>query len=189
LNTQPISAMQLWGGHECTVNRVNDRWFDQTERSGHEHRIDDLALFADLGIAKLRYPALWERIAPDHPDRQDFRWTDERLPEIRRLGMMPILTLCHHGSGPHYTSLLDDAGFATGLARHAAAVARRYPWVEDYTPVNEPLTTARFSALYGFWYPHTRDETAFWRALLNEIDATRRGWRCARSARSIPRRG
>jgi dTDP-4-dehydrorhamnose reductase len=187
LNTQPISALQLWGGHECTVNRVNDRWFDQTERSGHEHRIDDLALFADLGITKLRYPALWERIAPDHPDRQDFRWTDERLPEIRRLGMMPILTLCHHGSGPHYTSLLDDAGFATGLAHHAAAVARRYPWVEDYTPVNEPLTTARFSALYGFWYPHTRDETAFWRALLNETDATRLAMRAIREVNPAAR--
>jgi dTDP-4-dehydrorhamnose reductase len=81
--------MELWGGHECTVNRVGDRWFDQTPRSGHEHRLGDLALFADLGIRKLRYPALWERISPDHAGRRDFRWTDERLPEIRRLGMQP----------------------------------------------------------------------------------------------------
>jgi dTDP-4-dehydrorhamnose reductase len=169
---QTSPAMELWGGHECTVNRVGDRWFDQTLRSGHEHRLEDLAMFADLGIRKLRYPALWERISPAHPAQRDFRWTDERLPEIRRLGMAPILTLCHHGSGPHYTSLLQDS-FAPGLARHAAAVAERYPWVEDYTPVNEPLTTARFSALYGFWYPHLRDETAFWVALLNETDATR----------------
>jgi dTDP-4-dehydrorhamnose reductase len=169
---QTSPAMELWGGHECTVNRVGDRWFDQTLRSGHEHRLEDLAMFADLGIRKLRYPALWERISPAHPAQRDFRWTDERLPEIRRLGMAPILTLCHHGSGPHYTSLLQDS-FAPGLARHAAAVAERYPWVEDYTPVNEPLTTARFSALYGFWYPHLRDETAFWVALLNEMDATR----------------
>jgi dTDP-4-dehydrorhamnose reductase len=169
---QTSPAMELWGGHECTVNRVGDRWFDQTARSGHENRLEDLALFADLGIRKLRYPALWERISPVGPDQRDFRWTDERLTEIRRLGMAPILTLCHHGSGPHYTSLLQDT-FAPGLAHHAAATAERYPWVEDYTPVNEPLTTARFSALYGFWYPHLHDETAFWMALLNETDATR----------------
>jgi dTDP-4-dehydrorhamnose reductase len=172
LNNQPDHSLELWGGHECTVNRVGDQWFDQTTRSGHEHRIEDLALFAGLGIRKLRYPALWERISPNDPQERDFRWTDERLAEIRSLGMDPILTLCHHGSGPAYTSLLD-ASFAPGLAAHAAAVAARYPWVRHYTPVNEPLTTARFSALYGYWYPHTTDEGAFWTALLNEIDATR----------------
>jgi dTDP-4-dehydrorhamnose reductase len=172
--TTPLGGapLELWGGHECTVNRVQDAWFDQTIRAGHQDRTEDLALFAGLGIRKLRYPALWERISPRHAEERDFAWTDERLEEIRRLGMQVILTLCHHGSGPQYTSLLDDS-FAPGLARHAAAVAARYPWIEDWTPVNEPLTTARFSALYGFWYPHHRDEGAFWTALLNETDATR----------------
>lgn len=164
--------LELWGGYECTVNRVGDRWFDQTPRSGHENRIGDLALFADLGITSLRYPALWERISPESPESQDFRWTDERFAEIRRLGMNPIVTLCHHGSGPKYTTLMDES-FAPGLARHAAAVAARYPWIRDWTPVNEPLTTARFSALYGYWYPHATNESAFLVALLNEIDATR----------------
>jgi dTDP-4-dehydrorhamnose reductase len=167
-----MNSLELWGGYECTVNRVRDEWHDQTILSGHEDRIEDLELFADLGIKSLRYPALWERISPQHPESRDFRWTDERFSEIRRLGMNPIVTLCHHGSGPYYTSLVDPS-FATGLARHAAAVAERYPWIRDYTPVNEPLTTARFSALYGYWYPHTKDEGLFWTALLNEIDATR----------------
>ena len=164
--------LELWGGYECTVNRVRDQWFDQTPRSGHEHRISDLEKFADLAIRSLRYPALWERISPGHPDVRDFRWTDERLERIRELGMNPILTLCHHGSGPGWTSLIEDS-FAPGLAKHAAGVAERYPWVRDYTPVNEILTTARFSALYGYWYPHTEDEGLFWTALLNEVDATR----------------
>ncbi len=167
-----MNSLELWGGYECTVNRVKDSWFDQTPRSGHEDRIEDLALFAALGIRSLRYPALWERISPDSPEKRDFRWTDERLAEIRRLGMNPIVTLCHHGSGPAYTALCEPS-FAPGLAAHAAAVAARYPWVRDWTPVNEPLTTARFSALYGYWYPHTKDERLFWTALLNEIDATR----------------
>lgn len=163
----------LWGGHECTVNRVGDQWFDQTVRSGHQDRVTDLDLFAGLGVRALRYPALWERISPQDPETFDWSWTDERLPRIRDLGMSPIVTLCHHGSGPKYTSLLDS-GFSDGLARHASAVAERYPWITDWTPVNEPLTTARFSALYGYWYPHLTDESAFWVALLNEIDATRK---------------
>jgi dTDP-4-dehydrorhamnose reductase len=43
--------------------------------------------------------------------------------------------------------------------------------VEDYTPVNEPLTTARFAALYGHWYPHHRDALSFARALLIQCKA------------------
>ena len=166
------TGLELWGGHECTVNRVGDRYLDQTVRTGHEHRLSDLALFADLGFSALCYPVLWERIAPDRPDERNWAWTDERLGEIRRLGMRPIAGLVHHGSGPRYTHLLDQ-GFATGLADHARAVAERYPWIEAWTPVNEPLTTARFSALYGHWYPHARDEGAFYGALLNQIDGVR----------------
>jgi dTDP-4-dehydrorhamnose reductase len=63
---------------------------------------------------------------------------------------------------------LLDSDFASGLAAYARAVAERYPWALDYTPVNEPLTTARFSCLYGLWYPHRADYPAFARALVNQ---------------------
>lgn len=167
-----MTALELWGGHECTVNRVGDRFFDQTVRSGHEHRIEDLDRFAALGVTALRYPVLWERIAPDSPDVRHWSWTDARLARIRDLGMRPIAGLIHHGSGPAYTDLTAD-NFTGLFADHAQAVAERYPWLDAYTPVNEPLTTARFSALYGHWYPHARDERLFWTAFLNQIDATR----------------
>ena len=56
---------ELWGGVECTVNRVGDTFFDQLERSGHRARaVDDLALFAKLGIKALRTGILWETFAP-----------------------------------------------------------------------------------------------------------------------------
>ena len=77
----------------------------------------------------------------------------------------------HHGSGPLFTDLLDPE-FPEKLARYARAVAERYPWLDAYTPVNEPLTTARFSALYGHWYPHARDVRAFARALINQVKGT-----------------
>lgn len=161
---------EIWGGIECTVNRVGDRYQDQVESTGHSARIDDLKRIAELGIRVLRYPVLWERTAPGGPETADWSWPDERLAELRRLGIGPILGLVHHGSGPPATDLLS-ASFAQGLARFAAAVAERYPWVEDYTPVNEPLTTARFSGLYGHWYPHGRDAASFCRALLNQCRA------------------
>jgi dTDP-4-dehydrorhamnose reductase len=164
--------VELWGGHECTVQRIGERYGDQTRRSGHQDRIGDLDLFASLGLKAIRYPVLWERVSPDAPDQADWGWSDARLQRLRELDLPPIVGLVHHGSGPRYTSLLDDS-FAPGLARHARATAERYPWVRSWTPVNEPLTTARFSALYGHWYPHRCDEGGFWLALLNEIDATR----------------
>jgi dTDP-4-dehydrorhamnose reductase len=82
------------------------------------------------------------------------------LNRLRELGIEPIVGFVHHGSGPAGTHLLDPA-FGAGLAAYAGAFAERYPWIRRYTPINEPLTTARFSALYGVWYPHLRDDRAF----------------------------
>jgi dTDP-4-dehydrorhamnose reductase len=45
------------------------------------------------------------------------------------------------------------------------------PWLEYYTPVNEPCTTARFAGLYGVWYPHARDDKSFIQALLIQCRA------------------
>ncbi|HEY0063334.1 MAG TPA: sugar nucleotide-binding protein, partial [Telluria sp.] len=66
---------------------------------------------------------------------------------------------------------LVDPQFADKLAAFAGAVADRYPWIESYTPVNEPLTTARFSGLAGVWFPHGRDDRTFVQALLNQCRA------------------
>ncbi|GFO68179.1 hypothetical protein GMLC_17580 [Geomonas limicola] len=169
----------LWGGIECTVNRVRDSYQNQLALSGHLSRPGDLDLIAGLGIKTLRYPVLWELVAPRAADETDWSWCDERLTRLRELGIEPIAGLLHHGSGPCYTSLLD-AGFPGKLARFAAQVARRYPWISAYTPINEPLTTARFSALYGHWYPHATDDLSFVRALLVQCRAIARAMRAIR---------
>ncbi len=162
--------LELWGGVECTVNRVGDHYFSQIERNGHERRPDDVERFAALGIRAIRYPVLWERIAPAGVAAAEWDWTDRQLPALRAAGITVIAGLVHHGSGPRHTSLLDPA-FADGLAEYAGAVAARYPWLQYYTPVNEPLTTARFSGLYGLWYPHGNDDRQFVQALLNQCRA------------------
>lgn len=163
-------ALQLWGGIECTVARIGDDFRNQLLETGHYHRPDDIHAIARLGITTLRYPVLWETVAPDHPDECDWRWTDKRLALLRDHGIAPIAGLVHHGSGPRYTSLTDP-GFPELVARHAARVAERYPWITLYTPVNEPLTTARFSGLYGHWYPHARAMATFLRALIQQCRA------------------
>lgn len=181
-----MTPLEMWGGVECTVNRVGARFFDQLHRSGHAHRVDDIDRFAALGLKALRYPVLWERLAPRDPAEIDWRWSDQRLARIREAGMRPIVGLLHHGSGPAYTSLLDDR-FPEQFAQYARAVAERYPWVTDWTPVNEPLTTARFSGLYGHWYPHRRDTAGFVRALLNQLRAVVLAMREIRAVNSAAR--
>ncbi|WP_376089918.1 family 1 glycosylhydrolase [Roseomonas sp. CCTCC AB2023176] len=180
----PASALpgppEMWGGVECTVVRVRDAYRDQTILNGHQDRPSDLHRFAELGLRAIRYPVLWERVAPDGLDRADWRWTDERLAMLRDLGLRPIAGLVHHGSGPRETNLADPT-FPERLAAYARAVAERYPWVEDWTPVNEPLTTARFSGLYGFWYPHATDERSCLRMLVNQVRGVRLAMRAIRA--------
>lgn len=159
--------LELWGGVECTVNRVGDEYIRQLERNEHTQRIEDLDRFASLGIKAIRYPVLWEHVAPFGLATADWTWPDERLARLRELDIMPIVGLVHHGSGPIDTSLVDTS-FPEKLAGYAAAVAERYPWVHHYTPINEPLTTARFSGMYGLWYPHGRDERTFKDCLFNQ---------------------
>ncbi len=166
-------GVDLWGGVECTVCRIGERYVDQTIASGHHVRADDLDLIASLGLTHLRYPVLWERVAPEGLRHADWTWTDERLHLLRERNITPIVTLLHHGSGPRDTNLLDPL-FAEKLAEFGGAVARRYPWLRYFTPVNEPGTTARFSALYGWWYPHARDDRSFYTALINQISGIRK---------------
>src|SRR5690554_4957706 len=161
----------LWGGVECTINRVGDAWSSQLERSGHLQRPEDLDAFAALGIAAVRQPVLWEQVAPGGMAHADWSWPDACLRRLRSHDIAPIVGLLHHGCGPAGTGL-DEPGVAERFAHYAAAVARRYPWVRDWTPVNELLTTARFSGLYGHWSPHGRDPATFWRILANECRAT-----------------
>lgn len=164
-------GIEVWGGVECSVVRVNGTVIDQTLLSGHQDRPEDLDAFAALGLKAIRYPVLWERVAPDGLERADWRWTDERLGRLRELGVRTIAALLHHGHGPADTDLMQP-DFPERFAAYAGAVAARYPWLDAYTPVNEPLTTARFCGLYGHWHPHARDAAVYRRILVNQIRAT-----------------
>jgi dTDP-4-dehydrorhamnose reductase len=175
--------LELWGGVECTVVRVGDEFRSQLHDTGHWSRIADIDAMAELGVKAVRYPIVWETVAPEVPSELDFSWHDKRLQRLRELGIKVIGGLVHHGSGPRYTSLLDPE-FPKKLAEYAAKVARRYPWIDSWTPVNEPLTTARFSCLYGHWYPHAHDIESMLLALGNECHATLLAMRAIREVNS-----
>lgn len=166
------SEVEIWGGIECTINRVGDQYFDQLEYSGHYTRgVEDINLVSSLGIRMLRYPVLWERHQPTKGQEINWSFAAQNLSRMKELGITPIAGLVHHGSGPGYVNFFDGS-FEEGLAEYATKVATQFPWLEYYTPVNEPLTTARFCGLYGHWYPHMKGYHPFFKVLLSECKAT-----------------
>jgi dTDP-4-dehydrorhamnose reductase len=166
----PAPALEMWGGLECSHVRIQGEDRDQCAESGHWDRPEDLDLIAGLGLAKLRYPLLWARIA--QPDGSfDFAPDAARFERLRALGQVPIAGFLHHGWGPGGLHPLDPE-FVPAFAAFAGAAAERLDWIEDFTPINEPVTTARFSYLYGHWHPHLCDEAAFLRAVATMAVAT-----------------
>jgi dTDP-4-dehydrorhamnose reductase len=167
--TSPTArGFEVWASPEPTIARVNaTRIVDQLALTGHDRRDGDVARLASLGVDASRTPILWECSAPNDPTEIDLRWAARRLALLRNAGIEPIVTLLHHGSGPRYTDLLDPA-FPDLFADYAEVVARAFPWIRRWTPINEPLTTARFSTLYGVWFPNLRDDHAFGRAMLHQ---------------------
>ncbi|HEX2684621.1 MAG TPA: family 1 glycosylhydrolase, partial [Ferruginibacter sp.] len=161
----------VWGGIECTINRVNDNYFDQLQRCDFYNKPEQLEAMISLGIKTIRFPVLWEKHQPELGKDIDWSWADNCLGRLKENGITPVVGLLHHGSGPSFTDLLKP-DFPELFAAYAAQVAKQFPWVTYYTPINEPLTTARFSGLYGLWYPHKKNDVSFVRILLNELKAT-----------------
>lgn len=157
--------MEMWAGFECTLNRVGDRYQDQLLPHERDKRTACLRALPGLGVKAFRYRVAWE------DELTPWNWVEEDIEFLTEHEIKPIIGLLHHGSGPKNTSLISG-DFAEGLAAHAAKIVRRLPNIGYWTPINEPLTTARFSTLYGHWYPHERSDAAFWLALLNQTDAT-----------------
>jgi dTDP-4-dehydrorhamnose reductase len=168
--SQTKPALELWGGVECSVVRIGDGFRNQLVETGHWSRLSDIDAMAELGIKAVRYPILWETVAPESPGELDFSWHDERLERLHQHGIRVIAGLLHHGSGPRYTELLNP-DFPKLFADYAARVAQRYPFLDLWNPINEPLTTARMSFLYGHWYPHLHDRGASLRAVVNQCVA------------------
>ena len=179
-----MSGIEFWASPEPTIVRLDAATYrDQCLETGHFSRADDIERLAALRVRGSRYPVLWENVERDGPDARDYAWAQQRLDALARHGIEPLVTLLHHGSGPRHTSLVDDA-FPDLFANYAEETARRFPWIERWTPINEPLTTARFSTLYGVWYPRARDDHAFGRAMLNQARAILLGF--ARIRRVVP---
>ena len=147
----------------ATAGSINWLW------SGHDRRLDDLDRFASLGHPHAALPGVVGTRGAAQPRRtptgvgptngsrpsRSRHTADRRAPAPRQRARLYLAA----------RSSVSPTSWRASPARSR----ERYPWMSDFTPVNEPLTTARSSGLYGHWYPHGRCDRDFVRALLNQL--------------------
>jgi dTDP-4-dehydrorhamnose reductase len=176
------AAPAVWAGPECAFLTVG-RWAcDQLALTGHDRRPGDIDRLAGLGVTAVRYPVLWGR-GGGRRDATDWAWAEDRMARLDAAGVTTIAGLLHHGSGPPDADPLDPA-WPDRFGAYAGEVARRFPAIGAFLPLNEPVTTARFGALYGWWPPYARDPDVFASLLLalcRGIAAAARAIRAVRS--------
>ena len=160
-------------GIECSYPTLDGgRWrMDEMEACGHyRHWREDLGLVRSLGLRYLRYgPPL--HLISQGPAHYDWSFTDEVMVEMERLGIAPIMDLCHFGL-PDWLQNFQNPEVPQALVEYARAFARRYPSVRFYTPVNEMYVCAKLSALDGLWNEQRRDERSFLTAVRHMAKAS-----------------
>ncbi len=160
-------------GIECSYPTIDygQTRRDQLEECGHyNHWKKDLALVKEMGLNVLRYGLPYYKIHQG-PDSYDWSFADDAMEEIKRLGITPILDLLHFGV-PDWLGNFQNPELPIHFANYAKAVARRYPWVRYYTPVNEIYVTAKMSAKEGVWNEQLKSDRAFVTAMKNLVAAS-----------------
>ena len=152
-----------------TISQGRER-VDEMEKCQHYARWrEDFALVAEVGANFLRYGPPIHRTWTGH-GKYDWSFADETFAELRRLGITPIVDLCHFGV-PDWVGNFQNPDFAAHFAGYAKAFALRFPWVQLFTPINEMYVCAVFSARYGWWNEQLRTDQAFVTALKHIVRA------------------
>jgi beta-glucosidase/6-phospho-beta-glucosidase/beta-galactosidase len=160
-------------GIECSYPTIDNGRIrrDQLEECGHyANWKKDLALVKDLGLKVLRYGLPYHKIHLG-PNKYDWSFADVVMEEIKRLEIIPILDLLHFGL-PDWLGNFQNPELPIHFAAYAKAVAKRYPWVRYYTPVNEIYVTAKMSAKDGCWNEQLKSDRAFVTAIKNLVAAS-----------------
>jgi beta-glucosidase len=143
---------------------------DEMEKCGHyEKWRTDFDLVEELGIRFLRYGPPLHRTFLGRGN-YDWSFADETFSDLRRRDIIPIVDLCHFGL-PDWIGNFQNGEFPELFAEYAESFARRYRWVQLYTPVNEMYICATFSARYGWWNEQATDDRSFVTALKNIVKA------------------
>lgn len=143
---------------------------DEMDACGHYARWkQDFDCVQELGLWFLRYGPPIHRTWLG-PGRCDWSFADLAFNDLAARDIVPIVDLCHFGV-PDWIGNFQNPDFPELFAGYASAFARRFPWVQLYTPVNEMFICALFSAAYGWWNEQLRSDRAFVTALKHVVKA------------------
>lgn len=164
-------------GIECSYPTIKGRGRsgrqrrDMLKECGHyKYWRKDLELVKEIGLKVLRYGLPYYSIHLG-PDKYDWSFADEVMHEMQRLGIIPILDLLHFGV-PDWLGNFQNPELPVQFADYAEAVAKRYPWVRHYTPVNEIYVTAKFSGKAGKWNECLTTDRGFVTAMKHLVAAS-----------------
>lgn len=131
----------------------------------------DLKLVKTTGLDMIRYSAPWHTIERSK-GVYDWDWMDKSLAEMRGLGITPIIDPLHHTSFPDWlVGGFANPEFVDCYLKFVSALADRYPWITNYTVINEPFVTTWFCGKTGTWYPHRKGHKNFVPMILNVCEA------------------
>ena len=132
-----------------TLNGGRFRVDEMSKCRHYEMWQKDFDLVQEQGICFLRYGLPLYRVFAG-ASKYDWSLSDETFGDLRRRQIHPIADLCHFGV-PDWIGNFQNPDFPELFAQYADAFARRYPWIQLYTPVNEMFVCALFSASFGWW--------------------------------------
>lgn len=152
-----------------TIKHGGER-VDEMQKCGHYQRwSDDFDRVEELGIRFLRYGVpLYHAFSG--PGKYDWEFADKTFHDLKRRQILPIVDLCHFGV-PDWIGNFQNPDFPILFAEYADAFARRFPWLQLYTPVNEMFICAVFSASFGWWNEQLQTDRAFVTALKHIVKA------------------
>ncbi len=173
----------VWGaGIECSfIPHLN---VDQFQWTQHDRfwKEDFKRAADDLHIKYLRYAFPWH-VLESEPGKFDFSYSDQRLEEMEKLGIEPLLDVMHFGTPTWLSQSVGDPEFPEALERFTQALVERYRGkVRTWCPMNEPLVQALFSGDFGFWPPHARKWRGYMPVLSRVIQGVSRSIRAIRRA-------
>jgi len=153
-------AFEFLTGFEGT--HIFGSGYDILETTEHTTRFEeDLLLLAGDGLRSFRACIPWHRVEQQR-GIYDWTWTDRYLNFAYSLGLNVIADPLHHTSFPEWLQGgFVNSEFPSCYLAFLQAFARRYPWIERYTIINEPFVTAWLCGNCEIWHPHHSGDKGF----------------------------
>lgn len=155
--------MALSVGYECTpiddAEETTGRSLDVLDTTRHYEQFEsDFDLQENLGLRRLRYHAMWDKVIASvnqnaDTAEYDFSALEPIYNSIRTRGFVPTADLCHHKVPKKIPGGFANPAFPEFFKDFSLKFQANFPWVKNYSLINEPGVTSFFHS-NGLWGKH-----------------------------------